>query len=38
MKRFRQRIKAALIAGYCQHLIPAWGVSAAFWALRLRSL
>ena len=31
-------IKRALIAGYCRHLIPAWCVTATFWALRLKRL
>lgn len=32
----RAAIKQLLIAGYCWHLIPAWSVTFAFMALRLR--
>ena len=38
MKRFRLRIKAALIAGYCRHVLPMSVVSAAFVFLRLQKL
>lgn len=38
MKGLRTRIKQALVAGYCMHLVPAFFVTAAFRALRLRSL
>ena len=34
----RAQLKRLLIAGYCQHLIPGWIVTSAFWTFRLRHL